>query len=96
MDRAGLGEIEREIDAEARETSSFSGRSRSASGRPPGLIWVRASTRRWEARMDWGRHAALDREFDCFAAEVSDPLLRTGHLMTGNANDAEDLVQKRC
>ncbi len=46
--------------------------------------------------MDWGRHAALDREFDCFAAEVSDPLLRTGHLMTGNANDAEDLVQKRC
>jgi RNA polymerase sigma-70 factor (sigma-E family) len=44
--------------------------------------------------MDWGRHAALDRDFDCFAAEVSDPLLRTGHLMTGDAAEAEDLVQE--
>jgi RNA polymerase sigma-70 factor (sigma-E family) len=44
--------------------------------------------------MDWGRHTALEREFDCFAAEVSDPLLRTGHLMTGDARDAEDLVQE--
>jgi len=44
--------------------------------------------------MDWGRHTALEREFDCFAAEVSDPLLRTGYLMTGDASDAEDLVQE--
>jgi RNA polymerase sigma-70 factor (sigma-E family) len=44
--------------------------------------------------MDWGRHSALGRDFDCFAAEVSDPLLRTGHLMTGDAGDAEDLVQE--
>jgi RNA polymerase sigma-70 factor (sigma-E family) len=44
--------------------------------------------------MDWVRHTALAREFDCFAAEVSDPLLRTGHLMTGDAGDAEDLVQE--
>jgi RNA polymerase sigma-70 factor (sigma-E family) len=45
--------------------------------------------------MDWsGGHTALEREFDRFAAEVSDPLLRTGHLMTGDANDAEDLVQE--
>ncbi len=44
--------------------------------------------------MDWARHNALEREFDRFAAEVSDPLLRTGHLMTGNAKDAEDLVQE--
>jgi RNA polymerase sigma-70 factor (sigma-E family) len=44
--------------------------------------------------MDWGRHKALAREFDSFAAEVSVPLLRTGHLMTGDASDAEDLVQE--
>lgn len=44
--------------------------------------------------MDWGRHTALERDFDRFAAEVSDPLLRTGHLMTGDASDAEDLVQE--
>jgi RNA polymerase sigma-70 factor (sigma-E family) len=44
--------------------------------------------------MDWVRHPSLEREFDCFAAEVSDPLLRTGHLMTGDAADAEDLVQE--
>jgi Sigma-70 region 2 len=29
-----------------------------------------------------------------FAAEVSDTLLRTGYLMTGDARDAEDLVQE--
>jgi RNA polymerase sigma-70 factor (sigma-E family) len=44
--------------------------------------------------MDWVRHSAVEREFNCFAAEVSDPLLRTGHLMTGDANHAEDLVQE--
>ncbi len=44
--------------------------------------------------MDWAGHASLEREFDCFAAEVSEPLLRTGHLMTGDARDAEDLVQE--
>jgi RNA polymerase sigma-70 factor (sigma-E family) len=44
--------------------------------------------------MDWGGHAAVEREFDRFAAEVSDPLLRVGHLMTGDASDAEDLVQE--
>jgi RNA polymerase sigma-70 factor (sigma-E family) len=44
--------------------------------------------------MDWGRQTALERDFDCFAAKVSDPLLRVGHLMTGDANDAEDLVQE--
>ncbi len=44
--------------------------------------------------MDWGGHTALEREFSCFAAEVSDPLVRAGHLMTGDAADAEDLVQE--
>jgi RNA polymerase sigma-70 factor (sigma-E family) len=44
--------------------------------------------------MDWVRHTALEREFDRFAAEVSDPLLRAGHLMTGDASEAEDLVQE--
>lgn len=39
-------------------------------------------------------HQAARREFDRFAAEVSDPLLRIAHLMTGNARDAEDLVQE--
>ena len=46
--------------------------------------------------MDWGRHTALEREFDRFAAEVSYPLLRTGHLMTGDASDAEDWSRRRC
>jgi DNA-directed RNA polymerase specialized sigma24 family protein len=44
--------------------------------------------------MDWVRHGASKREFDCFAAETWDPLLRTGYLMTGDAKDAEDLVQE--
>jgi Sigma-70 region 2 len=44
--------------------------------------------------MDRGRHQAVERGFDCFAAEVSGPLLRTGHLMTGDAKDAKDLVQE--
>ncbi|HTZ93905.1 MAG TPA: SigE family RNA polymerase sigma factor [Streptosporangiaceae bacterium] len=55
---------------------------------------MRTSARSWEALMDWHTHRASEREFDCFAAEVSDPLLRTAHLMTGDARDAEDLVQE--
>jgi RNA polymerase sigma-70 factor (sigma-E family) len=45
-------------------------------------------------RMEWVRNKAASREFERFAAEASDPLLRTGFLMTGNAKDAEDLVQE--
>jgi RNA polymerase sigma-70 factor (sigma-E family) len=45
-------------------------------------------------RMEWVRDKAASREFERFAAEASDPLLRTGFLMTGNAKDAEDLVQE--
>jgi RNA polymerase sigma-70 factor (sigma-E family) len=44
--------------------------------------------------VEWVRHKASDREFNCFAAEMWDPLLRTAHLMTGDARDAEDLVQE--
>jgi RNA polymerase sigma-70 factor (sigma-E family) len=44
--------------------------------------------------MKWARSTTADREFERFAVEVSDPLLRTGFLMTGNAEDAEDLVQE--
>src|ERR1700722_13970703 len=45
-------------------------------------------------RMEWARSRAASREFERFAAEASDPLLRTSFLMTGNAKDAEDLVQE--
>jgi DNA-directed RNA polymerase specialized sigma24 family protein len=44
--------------------------------------------------MDWVRHGASRREFDGFAAQAWDPLLRAGYLMTGDAKDAEDLVQE--
>ena len=44
--------------------------------------------------MELVRSKAASREFERFAAEASDSLLRTGFLMTGNANDAEDLVQE--
>jgi hypothetical protein len=44
--------------------------------------------------MDWVRHGASRREFDCFAAQAWDPLWRAGYLMTGDAKDAEDLVQE--
>ena len=44
--------------------------------------------------MDWVRDAASKRQFESFVAEASDPLLRAGYLMTGNAADAEDLVQE--
>lgn len=45
--------------------------------------------------MEWVRNTtANNREFERFAAEASDRLLRTGFLMTGNAKDAEDQVQE--
>jgi len=44
--------------------------------------------------MEWVRNGAASREFERFSAGASDPLLRTGFLMTGNAQDAEDLVQE--
>jgi RNA polymerase sigma-70 factor (sigma-E family) len=44
--------------------------------------------------MDWVRDRAWEREFDGFAAGSWDPLFRTGYLMTGDAGDAEDLVQE--
>jgi len=44
--------------------------------------------------MDWVGNATVKREFDRFTAEVSDLLLRTGYLMTGDAKDAEDLAQE--
>ena len=44
--------------------------------------------------MDWVGHKASEREFADFAAESWDPLLRTGYLMTGDAKDAEDLIQE--
>jgi RNA polymerase sigma-70 factor (sigma-E family) len=45
--------------------------------------------------VDWAGHSkAAEREFACFATLVSDSLLRTAHLMTGDAKDAEDLVQE--
>jgi Sigma-70 region 2 len=44
--------------------------------------------------MEWAREAAAKRQFEGFAAEASDTLLRTGYLMTGDARNAEDLVQE--
>ena len=44
--------------------------------------------------MDWVSDAASKRQFEGFAAEASDSLLRTGYLMTGDVRDAEDLVQE--
>ena len=44
--------------------------------------------------MEWVRDATSKRQFECFIAEAADGLFRTGHLMTGNATDAEDLVQE--
>jgi RNA polymerase sigma-70 factor (sigma-E family) len=45
-------------------------------------------------QMELVRSKAASREFERFAAEASDSLLRTGFLISGNANDAEDLVQE--
>jgi RNA polymerase sigma-70 factor (sigma-E family) len=44
--------------------------------------------------MEWLRDAVAKRQFEGFAAEASDTLLRTGYLMTGDTRDAEDLVQE--
>ena len=44
--------------------------------------------------MGWGSGTALKRGFECFAAEASDALFRTGYLMTGDVRDTEDLVQE--
>jgi RNA polymerase sigma-70 factor (sigma-E family) len=44
--------------------------------------------------MELVRDLASDRQFDGFVAEVSDTLFRTGYLMTGDAGEAEDLVQE--
>ncbi|MGH3205001.1 MAG: RNA polymerase sigma factor [Streptosporangiaceae bacterium] len=44
--------------------------------------------------MERAAEAAAKRQFEGFAAEASDTLLRTGYLMTGDAKDAEDLVQE--
>jgi RNA polymerase sigma-70 factor (sigma-E family) len=44
--------------------------------------------------MEWGGSMATKREFERFVAEASDPLLRTGYLMTGDGKDAEDLTQE--
>jgi RNA polymerase sigma-70 factor (sigma-E family) len=44
--------------------------------------------------MKWAWDAAAKRQFEGFAAQTSDTLLRTGYLMTGDARDAEDLVQE--
>ena len=44
--------------------------------------------------MELVRDAASDRQFEGFVAEASDTLFRTGHLMTGDAGEAEDLVQE--
>jgi RNA polymerase sigma-70 factor (sigma-E family) len=44
--------------------------------------------------MDWVRPKASKQEFDGFAAAWWDPLFRTCYLMTGDAKDAEDVVQE--
>ncbi len=44
--------------------------------------------------MDWARDKAAEEEFAGFAAGSWEPLLRTGYLMTGDAAEAEDLVQE--
>jgi RNA polymerase sigma-70 factor (sigma-E family) len=44
--------------------------------------------------MAWASEATAKGQFEGFAAEASDALLRTGYLMTGDARDAEDLVQE--
>src|SRR5215470_14872364 len=37
---------------------------------------------------------ASKRRFEAFAAAAADPLFRAGYLMTGEASEAEDLVQE--
>lgn len=44
--------------------------------------------------MDSARSKTSRHEFDAFATELWDPLLRSSYLMTGDAWEAEDLVQQ--
>jgi RNA polymerase sigma-70 factor (sigma-E family) len=44
--------------------------------------------------MDGVRGTAAKHQFENFAASTADTLLRTGYLMTGDAGEAEDLVQE--
>ncbi len=44
--------------------------------------------------MHWISGGEERRRFESFVAEVSDGLVRTGYLMTGDLSEAEDLVQE--
>jgi len=44
--------------------------------------------------MQWVRGGASKRRFEALVAGTTDALFRTGYLMTGDAGDAEDLVQE--
>ena len=44
--------------------------------------------------MAWMRNRGVSGDFERFAAGLSDSLLYTGFQLTGNAKDAEDLVQE--
>jgi len=44
--------------------------------------------------MHWVRGTAAKRRFEAFAADAADTLFRAGCLMTGDASEAEDLVQE--
>lgn len=44
--------------------------------------------------MNWISGGEEQRRFESFVAEVSDGLVRTGYLMTGDLAEAEDLVQE--
>src|SRR5215472_4619813 len=44
--------------------------------------------------MGWVTGAASKRRFEAFAADAADTLFRTGCMMTGDASEAEDLVQE--
>jgi RNA polymerase sigma-70 factor (sigma-E family) len=44
--------------------------------------------------MGWVTGTASKRRFEAFAADAADTLFRTGCMMTGDASEAEDLVQE--
>ncbi len=44
--------------------------------------------------MQWVKGGASKRRFEALVAGTTDALFRTGYLMTGDAGDAEDLVQE--
>jgi RNA polymerase sigma-70 factor (sigma-E family) len=44
--------------------------------------------------MDWLTEGVARRQFESFAAGVTDGLVRTGYLMTGDLAETEDLVQE--